>query len=297
MDKFVRKTGFYLMTEKGFFVLQSFLRDFDKQNVEAVVIGRDKNVVNDYSEKIKKLCEQTNISYYYRQDEYQFKANVIFAISWRWIIKDFENIIVLHDSLLPKYRGFAPLVNCLINGEKKVGVTALNASESYDCGDIIAQKELNIDYPIKIYDAIQRISPLYYELIKDIAEIYFSGKELNSYPQDNSKATYSLWRDKSDYRIDWSEAADKIRRFIDAVSYPYEGAYTYVEKHKVIITDAEVFEDVTIENRQPGKIIFMDDNNPVVVCGKGLLKIKHMVTEENTQKNPFTLQKFRSRFV
>jgi methionyl-tRNA formyltransferase len=54
----------------------------------------------------------------------------------------------MHDSLLPKYRGFAPLPNALINGEREVGVTALFASEEYDMGDIVCQRRLAVEYPM-----------------------------------------------------------------------------------------------------------------------------------------------------
>ena len=71
------------------------------------------------------------------------------AVSWRWMIKHPKNkLIVFHDSILPKYRGFAPLVNMLINGEKEIGVSAIFGADEYD-SEIISEKT-TISYPIKI---------------------------------------------------------------------------------------------------------------------------------------------------
>ena len=83
------------------------------------------------------------------------------AIGWRWLISGTENLIVLHDSLLPKYRGFAPLVNSLINGEQEIGVTAIWAGPEFDAGEIIFQEKAGICYPIKIQEAIEIVSGLY----------------------------------------------------------------------------------------------------------------------------------------
>ena len=68
-----------------------------------------------------------------------------FAIGWKWIIDNTSQLIVLHDSLLPKYRGFSPLVNSLINGDTLTGVTALFASSEYDKGEIIEQAQIGLD--------------------------------------------------------------------------------------------------------------------------------------------------------
>jgi len=293
-----RKSGqiaFFLMTEKGFRVLEGLISNGYKEVIEQVIIGQDAAIINDFSADIELLCIQHAISYSYRKDAGAIEASYAIAISWRWMIAlEQTSLIVLHDSLLPKYRGFAPLVNQLINGEDKIGVTALFASADYDKGEIIAQKELAISYPIKISAAIGLIGPLYVSLVNDIVKMIKSGSQLKSMVQNEQDASYSLWRDEDDYRINWNDSAIEINRFIDAVGYPYLGASTMMDNKLVRIIDSEIMEDLKIENRQPGKIIFFKDKYPVIVCGKGLLCIKAIV--DNNGQNLLPLKKFRTKF-
>jgi len=194
---------------------------------------------------------------------------------------------------LPKYRGFAPLVNCLINNEKQVGVTALFANEDYDCGDIIAQQSVEITYPITINQAIELITPLYSELVNSVAKKYFLDEEIISNKQNDREATYSLWRDEEDYFIHWNDTAENIKRFIDAVGYPYKGACSMVDNQLVRIKEATILDDLKIENRDVGKVIFFSEQRPVVVCKEGLLRLD-LVEDENNNEVKF--KKFRLRF-
>lgn len=287
-----KQVVFYLMTYKGYWVLKNFVETFTSNPIELVVIGLDRNIENDYSEKIKCLCIDNQIPYCYRNQESDIKSEYIFAISWRWIIKSEKRIIVLHDSLLPKYRGFAPLVNCLINNEKEIGVTALYANDDYDCGDIISQRSIEIIYPITINKAIELVTPLYSELVNFIANKYFLNDEIITYKQNDHDATYSLWRDEEDYFISWNDTAENIKRFIDAVGYPYKGACSIVDNQVIRIKNATIIDDLKIENRDVGKVVFFREDCPVVVCKEGLLRLDLIEDEKN---NEIKFQKFRLR--
>jgi methionyl-tRNA formyltransferase len=289
----MNKIGFYLMGQKGFSVLQNHLNKFGKTTVAFVVSSHDNHIQKDFYTEIESLCKKNNLEFYNRNTKKKLKAYYSFAISWRWMI-DMKNLIVFHDSLLPKYRGFSPLVNMLINGETRIGVTALFAGKEYDSGSIISQKAIDIKYPIKIQHAIELICPLYCDLAEKIAEVILSGKKPKSKKQNDRKASYSLWRDENDYRIDWNKSSDEIKRFIDAVGSPFKGAITYSDGKIYRINDAEIVNDVEIENRDVGKVIFFQDDKPIVVCGNGLLKITSMTSEEG--KNALPLKKFRTRF-
>lgn len=182
----------------------------------------------------------------------------------------------------------------LINGEKEIGVSALHASEKYDEGNVIRQESLAVQYPIKINDAIDLISKLYSTLVLDIYRMIINNENLIGIPQLEENATYSLWRDNQDYIINWNNDSQSIKRMIDAVGYPFSGATTLLNNEKVIIEDVEVYLDLMIENRDVGKVIFIHEGYPIVVCGKGLLKIKNA---RFVNGNPILpLQKFRSRF-
>jgi methionyl-tRNA formyltransferase len=284
------------MTYKGYKVLEHLIEQDLHHILDYVIIGEDKATENDYSSEIITLCEKHTIKFFRRREDYTIASKYSLAISWRWLIPT-ENteLIVLHDSLLPKYRGFAPLVNQLINGEKTIGLTAIKASDQYDRGPIIMQQSVSIEYPLKIKDAIEIISNLYSSITAAIFRAAANGSRLIFTPQDESQASYSLWRDEDDYRVDWTQDSSDIVRFIDAVGYPYLGASTYVEEKKIRIYDAEVYPDVHIVNRDSGKIIFLDNDRPVVVCGTGLIKILD-ARFDDTGVSIFPLNKFRLRF-
>ncbi|MFD1001335.1 methionyl-tRNA formyltransferase [Ohtaekwangia kribbensis] len=285
-----------LMTYKGYKVLEHLIEKDLHRILDSVIVGEDKATENDYSGEIIALCEKNTIKFFRKKENYTITSKYSLAISWRWLIPT-ENteLIVLHDSLLPKYRGFAPLVNQLINGEKTIGLTAIKASDQYDRGPIITQQSVNIQYPIKIKDAIEIISDLYSSVTADIFRAVANESKLIFIPQDETQATYSLWRDEDDYRIDWTQDSSDIVRFIHAVGYPYLGASTRLEGKKIRIYDAELYPDVHIMNRDSGKIIFFDNDRPVVVCSTGLIKILDAQFDD-TGVSIFPLNKFRLRF-
>jgi methionyl-tRNA formyltransferase len=289
------KVSLFLMTQKGYYVLQKFIADFGILRLDCVIIGRDSHINNDYYNEIVKLCEENNIKYYNRLSKYHLQSKYAISISWKWIIKSKARLIVLHDSLLPKYRGFAPVVNSLINNEKKVGVTAIFASNEYDKGEIIAQKSKHISYPITIKETITLLLPIYYEVVKDVITKIVNNISIQSIPQNENLASYSLWRDENDYEINWFEKSSYIRRFIDAVGDPYSGASSYLDGRKIRILVAQEELDVNIENRIPGKVIFLNRGTPVVVCGEGLLRIEKMIDDE-TRMDLIPMTKLRVRF-
>lgn len=284
------------MNKKGFGVLTEVLEQLGESVIEKVISSTDKNLINDYFYDIKKMCQKHNVPFFHRNDEFVVSTNYSIAIGWRWLIDGANSkLIVLHDSKLPKYRGFAPLVNALINKEPSIGVTALYASDKYDCGDIILQKSVPIEYPIKVVDAIGRVSALYQDLVVNIIRKIYNSDPLKGYEQDESNATYSLWRDEADYQIDWAQDADEVMTFINAVGYPYKGAYTWLNEEKVRIFEATIVPDVIIENRTPGKVIFIEEGNPILVCEKGLLRVTNAIFDING-KSALPLKLFRSRF-
>ncbi|MCL9805137.1 hypothetical protein NAT51_06380 [Flavobacterium amniphilum] len=246
------------------------------RTIDSLIIAKDKSIVNDYSDAIEKVAIEKNIRYKFRStDDSKSSASYHIAIGWRWLINVGENekLIVIHDSLLPKYRGFNPLVTALLNGDKEIGVTALFGTESYDTGDIIYQSSITVNYPIKINEAITLVSNLYSELLAKILVKISDDQDLGATSQIEELASYSLWRDEEDYAIDWQNDATYIKRLVDSVGYPYKGAYCFHENEKIRIEEVTLINDVKIENRQAGKLIFKENLKPIIVCGKGLLRI------------------------
>ncbi|TBN03606.1 methionyl-tRNA formyltransferase [Hyunsoonleella flava] len=287
----------FLMSKKGLAVLNCLIENAYLKDIDAVIVGTDKNVINDYSEEIVELCKKEKLTFYYRTENFTVKSAYNIAVSWRWLIDlpDNKKLIVLHDSILPKYRGFAPLVNALKNGEQYIGVTALFASEAYDTGDIICNEKIEVQYPITIADAISKISTLYQRIVLDIFKEIKENSSLEATAQDESKASYSLWLDEQDYKIDWKKEASYIERFVNATGYPYKGAQTTLKNESITVKKVKEIQDVEIENRDVGKTIFLKEGKPVVVCEKGLLLIEE-ASYNSTNKSIFPLKVFRNRF-
>lgn len=291
----MRKVTIFGMTEKGYAVVKFFLSHYPSL-VDTVVASRDKGIADDYFDKIAELCRHHNVRCLDRDGGYVVRTDYAVAVSWRWLIHaDLTRTVVFHDSLLPRHRGFNPLVTALINGDREIGVTALFAAAEYDRGDIIAQSSAAISYPIKINEAIKILLGSYEVLAATIGAYLSDGKELPAVPQDEATASYSLWRDEEDYFVDWTRSAGYIKRCIDAQGYPYRGAAARIGEKVVRIRDAETLCDVQIANRTPGKVIFLDGDKPVVVCGEGLLKVTELVDNE-AGASLLPLSHFRVRF-
>lgn len=290
------KVNLYLMSAKGLGALRSAISRGFSDLINEVCIGRDCNVLNDFSQEIRELSESSGISWRYRdQESIKSGAEYSIAISWRWLLKNVPRLIIIHDSLLPKYRGFAPLVSQLINGESQIGVSAIWAGEDYDTGDVIAQSSISISYPIKIQQAIDIITQCYNNCFIYILQEIAKNSHMPSTPQDHKHATYSLWRDEQDYWINWNDSSERIARFIDAVGTPYKGARSLCNGDKIIIREANLIPDLIIENRRPGKVLRLQNGFPVVVCGSGLLMIEDGLYK--TSGLPLLpLKSFRTRF-
>jgi methionyl-tRNA formyltransferase len=282
----------FIMGKKGLDCLKA-IQTNSYNIIKEVIYATDNSIEEDYSNEIVAFCETHQLKYIHRNflnEKNLNKVDYFLAISWRWIINcDSNKLIVLHDSLLPKYRGFNPLVSALINGDEEIGVTAIFANKEFDKGDIIDFESVSITYPMKVELAIEKISICYQKLVLNIIDKV----ELSSKKQNEKEASYSLWRDEEDYFINWSLGAKTIERTINATGFPYSGARTNMENQIIIIEDARAVDDIEIVNRINGKFIFIENNCPVVVCGSGLLKIEKAYYLENKESVDF--KKFRTR--
>jgi methionyl-tRNA formyltransferase len=297
--KFVRtpqKIGLFALGEKAFFVLKGLIDS--GVVVESIIIGRDNNVINDYYSDIFLMAQSHKITIYNRK-EFLLDDNTLYiAAGWRWIIPNVKKnqLIVFHDSLLPKYRGFAPLVNGLIKGERTFGVSVLWAEKEYDTGTIILQKSIEIDYPMKIGDLIHEIAELYYTATLELAVYVISNAIPFGCSQNEQEATISIWRDEEDYRILWNSSAAQIKRFIDAVGYPYAGSFSDIDNERFTIDNVEIVSDVRFELNHHGKVFNMTDVCIDVLCGEGALRI-FSLKHRDTHENALPLKKFRIRFT
>jgi len=287
----------FAMTSRGHKVIAKIIAEQGSTFVKQVICARDKNIENDYYEDIKKLCAENSIPFKDRKDSDTIETPYALAVGWRWLenLSSNTKLIIFHDSLLPKYRGFAPLVNSLINEETEIGVSALFAAKEYDKGDIIYRSKTTIEYPIKIRDAIDVNNRNYEECCSHICELIKHEQQIVAVKQDEQEATYSLWRDEDDYRINWNKSSRDIKRFVDATGFPYSGATTFMEQEKLRVLDGEIWPDKSIVNRDVGKVIEIIDEQPVIVCGSGLFRITEAYFDNNKTVSALPLKKFRTR--
>jgi len=292
------KIVIYALGLKGLKILKASEAVESLSYIHQVIVGSDRGVENDYADTIIDFCKFNKLVWV-RKDEHKdwvTSPNEIIAIAagWRWMINEsYRKIIIIHDSLLPRYRGFNPLVSALLAKDPIIGITALLAEGEYDCGPIVGRRELSINYPIKVAEVTSRIADLYFDLACEIFESLGSGKSLIGVPQDHTKATYSIWRDEEDYRVNWRRSAEDLRHFINCVGSPYRGASARYENCLIRIHDAEIDKDVELVNRDVGKVIFIRDNQPVIICGIGLLRLTNVTDENGFNALPF--KKFRIR--
>jgi methionyl-tRNA formyltransferase len=185
-----------------------------------------------------------------------------------------KGAINVHASLLPKYRGAAPINWAIINGETKTGISIITLAEKMDAGSILAQSKTNIipdETAGQLHDRLAQMSaPLLLKTIEQIADGSIIYTE-----QDHSEATLASKLKKSDGFINFNEPAESLARKIRGF-WPWPGASaTYLSKKtnksiRVTIAMAEVVETLNTTGLSAGTL----DENLNVICGTDALKIK-----------------------
>lgn len=174
--------------------------------------------------------------------------------------------INVHASLLPKYRGAAPINWAIINGEEETGVTTMFMNEGMDEGDILLARSVDIDEldnAIEVEERLQQLgSRLLIETIKDL-----EGGELKGMPQDDSVATYAPILSKKDGLIDWSQSAKAIANRVRGL-VPWPVAYTHVDGKLLKIFEAHAGNEPCSE--APGTVI-RSENHLAIATADGVI--------------------------
>ena len=209
--------------------------------------------------------------------------------------------INVHASLLPKYRGAAPIHRSIINGEKKTGITIMYMNEGLDTGDIIVQKEIPIEYNDTAGHLHDKMSVLGGQVLLSAIELIKDNKAPR-YPQDDKEATYAPMLNKDESEIEWSASADKIRNFIRGLN-PWPVAYTYYNGKKLKLWSAEIYNSDAKSN--PGTILeHLANRGLVIAAGEGTTIIinniqfeggKRMTVDEYMRGHSITMGKILGR--
>jgi methionyl-tRNA formyltransferase len=183
----------------------------------------------------------------------------------------------VHTSLLPKYRGAAPIQWAIANGDTETGVTLMRIDAGLDTGDIVAQRRTPIrpeDDSATLHDRLAQISA---ELLVQTIPDYIAGK-IQAVPQPAAGMSYAAKIKKEDGRIDWNRPAREIWNRLRAFT-PWPGAFTFLpgqpKPQLLKIWKADVVE----RSGNAGEILQADKNGIVVGCGQNALRILELQRE------------------
>ena len=184
--------------------------------------------------------------------------------------------INLHPSLLPKYRGAAPIQWSLINGDSKTAVSIISLSKRIDSGSILLQKVVNINDNDNYETLAERLSKIGADLVVETLDGIESGT-LQGTTQDESQVTLAPKIKSNDCKIDWKESAKQIHNLIRAFS-PLPGAFTVFNSKRLKIFSSSLLDGST-ENGKCGEIVICSKDQLVIQTGNGLLEIEEVQLE------------------
>ncbi len=181
----------------------------------------------------------------------------------------------LHASLLPQYRGAAPIQRAIMNGETKTGVTTFQIEASVDTGNILLQESIAIGPDENAGSVHDRLADLGADLLVATVDGLENGS-LQPRPQDDARASRAPKIRKEDRRIDWKQTAQKVHNHIRALS-PYPGAFTHWNSQRLQIFKGAENEKTAPDGLAiPGEVIGTEENCIRVRCGNGTYRIEEV---------------------
>lgn len=174
----------------------------------------------------------------------------------------------VHASLLPKYRGGAPIHYAIIDGDKEAGVTIMEMVKKMDAGDMIAKASTPITDEDNVGTMFEKLAVIGRDLLLKTLPDYIAGN-IKPEPQDESKATFSPNITPEEERIDWNKSAREVFNHIRGL-YPWPVAHTLLDGKRFKIYEASLAEG----QGQPGQIIEKGKKTLVVATGDGAISLK-----------------------
>tara|TARA_B100001093_G_scaffold4193_1_gene4334 strand:- start:1798 stop:2721 length:924 start_codon:yes stop_codon:yes gene_type:complete len=224
-------------------------------------------------------------------EEFEFfktiNADLAIVVAYGQIIpKEFLNLtkkgfINIHASLLPRWRGAAPIQRSIMNLDKEVGISIMKIAEQLDTGPVCNTYKINLENNVNASDVSDRLSSIAAKKILNIIDDVLEDK-VNFIEQDHSKATYAYKIQKAEGEINWNDDAKKINGKINGL-YPTPGAYFIYKGERYKILRAEIGNGIG----NPGEII---TDYLEVCCGdKQSIKIKEI---QRQGKKPQNIEEF-----
>ena len=251
-------------------------------------IGRNKKIT---SNTVKLKCKELGIDLLEQQDlnDINFKnklkkyePDLFVVIAYRILPKTLLNIpklgsINLHGSLLPRYRGAAPIQWSLINGDKQTGLSTFFIDSKIDTGAIIKQKNIQIKEYENYGILKERMAIQGSILLLDTINSIYNGRATPVMQNDES-VTYAPKITKKMTIIDWNSSSDSIHNLIRGLS-PLPGAQSRINDKKIKILETRIIENIFKSHFKPGQVVDVSKNQLLVKTGNGTLSVLRLQLE------------------
>lgn len=182
----------------------------------------------------------------------------------------------IHASLLPKYRGAAPIAYALMHGDKKTGITFMRMSAKMDAGDILFQKPVRIDRRDTLPQLEDRLARVAAHYLGPFLRHLEKGR-LRARKQDDRRVTYAPLIKKADGLIDWRQPASRIwTKFRGCIGWP--GSYTFWQSRLLKVTDMSIG-SIWGRRGEPGAVVRCEKSILEISTGRGTILIREVIPE------------------
>ena len=210
----------------------------------------------------------------------QLDVDLFVVVAFRILPKSFLSLsrkgaINLHGSLLPQYRGAAPIQHALLNGDILTGISTFLIDDNLDTGPIILQKKIPIIEEDNYISLSKKMAEDGIDLIFESLDL-LSSNDFIPIPQTKTKISYAPKISKKMLEIDWSRSAKQINNTVRALCYI--GVFTFINGKRLKIYNSKIF-DLNNNSDIPGKVDIIDNTRIIVHCGKNKLELLEIQLE------------------
>ena len=246
---------------RGKILTESPISSFSKKNnifIETIVSGR--HIADSLKDRISDL-------------DYLIVASFGYILGESILSLPKHGCINVHPSILPKWRGAAPIQRAIEAGDKVTGVSIIKMASNLDAGPIWGIVEQEIDKNDTYADLEAKLAKISLQMLQKFLSI--PNEKIIYNPQSEKIATYAKKIIPNELKIDWTRSAVEIVRKINAF-YPKPCAYTYLNDRRLKLGKAEVLEHQKFVTKAPGTLLLSKDKKEALLaiyCGSGMLKI------------------------
>lgn len=272
----------------GFLALKTIIEN--GTNLRLVIVEKEHgHELEKFYDAIVELCEEKGISYLdskqsvaYEEKLSLIKPDYLLILGYRRLIPDSvmrltqRASVACHFSMLPEYRGFAPVNWAVINGETQSGITFFHIEDEVDSGDIVAQQPFQIEKEEDVNAVFDKCHHIFTQMLPMVLKDFERG-HINRIHQDHKRATYTCSRSPEDGLIDWNDSSENIYNLVRGLAYPFPGAFTYFDRQELRIWSAEPFPIPKYVGVVTGKVIrVIPDIGVVVLAKEGAILVKEV---------------------